>query len=217
MGAIYKITNKINGKIYIGQTSSTTEERWKGHKYAWHSTRSCPTLYNAFDKYGIENFEIEEIEQCNTKDLNEREIYWIKQYNSYEEGYNATVGGEGNRRLDYFLIYNLWDAGLTTGEIAQQIGATKDGVAKALKGYKNYSIKESEHRRAKRKGLTVGKPIQQYTLEGEYITTFPNATVAAESLGKGRPESNNIRSCAHGRRKSAYGYKWKFENENDLG
>lgn len=217
MGAIYKITNKINGKIYVGQTSSTTEERWKGHKRAWHSARQCPVLYNAFDKYGIENFEIEEIEQCDNENLNEREIYWIKQYNSYEKGYNATVGGDGYRRLDYPLIYYLWDTGLTTGEIAQQIGATKDGVAKALKGYENYSIKESEHRRAKRKGLTVGKPIQQYTLEGEYITTFPNATVAAESLGKGRPESNNIRSCAHGRRKSAYGYKWKFENENDLG
>lgn len=217
MGAIYKITNKINGKIYVGQTSSTTEERWKGHKRAWHSTRRCPALYNAFDKYGIENFEVEEIEQCDIENLNEREIYWIKQYNSYEEGYNATIGGDGNRRLDYFLIYNLWDAGLTTGEIGQRIGATKSGVAKALKGYENYTIEESEHRSAKRIGLATGKPIQQYTLEGEYITTFPNATVAAESLGKGRSESNNIRSCAHGRRKSAYGYKWKFENENDLG
>lgn len=217
MSCIYKITNLINGKVYIGQTISSIKHRWNSHKNSWHSNKRCCALYNAFDKYGIDNFIIEEIEACEVNQLNEREIYWIDYYNSFNEGYNLTRGGDGVCILDYSLIYTLWDSGLTTEEIAQQIGATKHGVRNVLEGYKNYSKEEGIHRGAKRIGIATGKRIQQYTLDGQYITTFPNATVAAESFGKGRPESNNIRSCAHGRRKSAYGYKWKFENEEDLG
>jgi hypothetical protein len=217
MSCIYKITNKINGKVYIGQTYSSLENRWHTHKNAWKGHRHCQALYDAFDKYGIDNFQIEEIEKCDITDLNDREIYWIEQYNSYENGYNLTRGGDGNVKLDYPLIYALWDNGLTTSQIADYVGATREGIAKVLQGYSNFSLEESIHRGAKRGGIGKGKRIEQYTLDGEYIMTFPNATVAAESLGKGRAESNNIRSCAHGRRKSAYGYKWKFEDENDLG
>lgn len=214
MSCIYKITNKINDKVYIGQTMSSIEVRWRTHKSSWQGHRHCQALYDAFDKYGIENFSIELIEECNLEDINEREQYWIKQYDSYNKGYNLTLGGDGSVKLDYPLIYSLWDAGLTTTQIAEKIGSTQMGVCKALKGYSNYTIEESKHRGAKRSGVTRGKNIEQYSLDGEYIATFPNATVAAESLGKGRPESNNIRSCAHGRRKSAYGYKWKFESED---
>lgn len=216
MSCIYKITNKINNKVYIGQTYSSLENRWHTHKNAWKGNRHCQALYDAFDKYGIDNFTIEEVEQCDITQLNDREIYWIKQYNSYENGYNLTRGGDGNVKLDYPLIYALWDNGLTTSQIAEYVGATREGVVKALQGYDNFTLEESLHRGAKLGGISKGKRIEQYTLSGEYITTFPNATIAAESLGKGRPESNNIRSCAHGRRKSAYGYKWKFENEEDL-
>ena len=216
MGYIYKITNKVNGKIYIGQTIRSVEQRWKDHQAAWHGNRHCQALYDAFDKYGIENFDIEEIEQCAETELNAKEQFWIQYYDSFNSGYNITLGGDGNRKLDAATIYTLWDEGLTTSQIAQKIGATKNGVKLLLTGYENYSIKEGKHRGAKLKGITNGKPIEQYSLDGVYLNTFPNATVAAESLGKGRAESNNIRSSAHGRRKSAYGYRWKFENEEDL-
>ena len=212
MACIYKITNKKNGKIYVGQTYSTAEHRWRTHLNAWNGNRHCVALYSAFDKYGVDNFEIEEIEQCEKDQLNDREKYWIKYYDSYENGYNLTRGGDGNVKLDYDLIYNLWDSGLTTTEIGELIGSTQAGVRNALIGYPNYSVEESLHRGAKRGGITKGKPIQQYSLGGVYMNTFPNATVAAESLGAGmgRAESNNIRACANGKRKSAYGYRWKF-------
>ena len=52
------------------------------------------------NKYGIEHFHIEEIEECDDNIVNEREVYWIKFYNSYHNGYNATYGGEGRREYD---------------------------------------------------------------------------------------------------------------------
>lgn len=96
MGYIYKITNTINNKIYIGQTSKTIEERFKAHisKAKQHINRY---LYDAMNHYGYENFIIEQIEQCNNDLLNEREMYWIKKYqsNNSQIGYNMTEGGEG--------------------------------------------------------------------------------------------------------------------------
>ena len=59
------------------------------------------------NKYGIENFIIEEIEEVDVKELSIREIYWIEYYNSYKNGYNATLGGDGKILYDYDLIAEL--------------------------------------------------------------------------------------------------------------
>ena len=84
---IYKITNNINGKIYIGQTKNV-KKRFKEHINA--ETNSA--IHNAIKKYGKENFTFEIIEGP-IKNYNEREIYWIEFYNSYRNGYNLTIGG----------------------------------------------------------------------------------------------------------------------------
>lgn len=96
MGYIYKITNKINGKVYIGQTKKTIEERFQEHlkKAKIHTNRY---LYDAMNKYGYENFIISQIEKCPDNNLNEKEIFWIAFYQSNNKlyGYNMTVGGGG--------------------------------------------------------------------------------------------------------------------------
>lgn len=89
---IYKITNNINGKIYIGQ-SIDIEHRWNEHQKA----KTNFYLHNAIRKYGIENFDFEIIEECEEHLLNSREIFWIDYYDSYNNGYNLTTGGEGTR------------------------------------------------------------------------------------------------------------------------
>ena len=96
MGYIYKITNIVNNKLYIGQTRKTIEERFQMHikKAKQHTNRY---LYDAMNKYGYDNFIPSEIEECDDSLLDEREIYWIAYYNTTNKqyGYNMTIGGGG--------------------------------------------------------------------------------------------------------------------------
>lgn len=93
ISGIYKITNKINGKCYIGQ-SNDIKRRWKEHrsKYSWKTNH---VIYRAFKKYGFENFTFEIVEECEIELLSEKEIYYISKFNTYNDGYNETAGGEG--------------------------------------------------------------------------------------------------------------------------
>lgn len=89
---IYKITKKINGKSYIGQ-SNDIERRLAEHKYK----RDLPVEI-AIQKYGIDAFSYEVIEECESSQLDEREKYWIAYYNTYKGfGYNCSEGGGNNR------------------------------------------------------------------------------------------------------------------------
>ena len=103
MGYIYKITNTLNGKVYIGQTIKTIQKRFTQHKNNSNKEYfSQIVLYKAFNKYGIENFVCEEIEEVPNENLDEREKYWIAFYDSYFDGYNSTLGGRATP------LYN-WD------------------------------------------------------------------------------------------------------------
>ena len=96
MIGIYKITNLVNGKVYIGQ-STNIKRRWKDHKKDafWRSGPDYDyPLYRAMRKYGLDNFSFEIIEECNKNELNEKEKFYIAQYNSYKNGYNQTEGGD---------------------------------------------------------------------------------------------------------------------------
>ena len=98
MIGIYKYTNKINKKSYIGQ-SIHMEIRKRQHLNAAynknHINYYCD-FYKAIREFGIENFDYEILEECEEKDLDEKEVYWINYYNSYKDGYNMTPGGDFN-------------------------------------------------------------------------------------------------------------------------
>ena len=96
---IYKITNNVNGKIYVGQTIQTIEARWAKHKSDAKIKKNKTRLYYAIVKYGSDAFKIEVIED-NISDieiLNERERYHIENLHSNDRkiGYNLTDGGDG--------------------------------------------------------------------------------------------------------------------------
>lgn len=95
---IYKITNLLNNKLYIGKTTKTIKQRFKKHimdAFSQKHPRNTK-ICNALRKYGVENFKIEEVCKCETKEeLNEREIYYIKYYNTIDDGYNISKGGDG--------------------------------------------------------------------------------------------------------------------------
>ena len=90
--SIYIIKNKINKKVYIGQTCQSPKERFAQHmKPSTHKTRGSYKLYNAIKKYGKENFYFEVLEKnISKKEIDEKEIYYINLYDSYYNGYNST-------------------------------------------------------------------------------------------------------------------------------
>jgi group I intron endonuclease len=91
---IYRLISPSN-KSYIGQ-SIDFERRMIEHKSVIKKKKSLPKLYQAFKKYGFENFQIEILETCEPELLNDREMYWINLYDSCVTGYNCTTGGDSN-------------------------------------------------------------------------------------------------------------------------
>jgi len=97
-GIIYKATNKINGKVYVGQTIRGLSDRKYNHLLESKLRRYNSIFHRAIKKYKPINFEWEVLEYCDSKEeLNEMEFHYIKQYNSFvPNGYNLTLGGEGS-------------------------------------------------------------------------------------------------------------------------
>lgn len=94
---VYKITNKITGKVYIGITNQGAGARYRHHWYEARIGEPAP-IHRSMAKYGEENFTLEIIDFADTyEELKEKEKYWIKQYDSMnrEKGYNLTEGGDG--------------------------------------------------------------------------------------------------------------------------
>lgn len=132
-GYIYKITNKVNGKSYIGQTRYTVEFRWRQHQHKKDNTY----FHNALYKYGIENFTVETLEECNVEDLDSKEIFYIAKYDTFKNGYNLTIGGDGRRCItsdnQYEEIKELYLSGFSSNKIATLYKVSKATIIKILK------------------------------------------------------------------------------------
>lgn len=197
MIGIYKIENKINGKIYIGQ-SIAVKTRWQQHKYEAQTGERQAPLYLALRKYGIENFSFEVLEECSQELLNEKEIFWIAHYKSNDRdfGYNVLTGGQNGGVLypnEWF--YELWDAGFTVTEIQKELGVAHGTVRAKLEGYKDYNTHTSRSRgavKAIKEGKIIGLnnlsfeniPVYQYDLLGNYIASFDSSAEAGRFLGR---------------------------------
>ena len=96
MYGIYSITNKITGTKYIGQTKNSFEARWKQHKKKLRANNhDNEYLQRSWNKYGEEAFEFKIVHICDELDiLSDLEIYYIKKYDTYNNGFNLTTGGE---------------------------------------------------------------------------------------------------------------------------
>lgn len=132
-GYIYKITNKVNGMSYVGQTRYTVEFRWRQHQHKDDGTY----FHNALKKYGVENFIVETLEECEVSKLDSREIYYIAKYNTFEKGYNLTIGEGGKRKIvsddQYEEIKELYLSGFSSNKIATLYEVDKATIVKILK------------------------------------------------------------------------------------
>ena len=207
MVGIYKITNLVNGKVYIGQ-STDIHRRIIVHKSRAFqendAQRDCH-LYRAIRKYGVQNFEFEVVEECPVSELNAKEILYIDMYKSYDEeyGYNMTRGGEGGYKQSRPFIIGLWKDGFSVGEIAKEIHGSRNTVKDVLKEYDLYSEEESRKRGNESRGIKIN----QYTLDYEYITTWPSFREAVRQTNIDR---HSISDCCKGELSQAGGYKWEY-------
>ena len=126
---------------------------------------------------GVENFSFEVIEECSIEELNEKEQFYIKKYNSYidfpnSNGYNLTLGGDGTRKVTEEQILNivkLWEEGKTTGEIMDILHVEKHAIIKYLKLFSpTYSVEESDFRGRINAGISHRKKLIAMTY-GEII------------------------------------------------
>ena len=211
MAYIYKITNNINDKIYIGQTNHTLTERLHQHYLDSRKPhRKHRPLYQAINKYGIENFSIELIEETNNP--LEREIYWIEYYGSFKNGYNATMGGNGKRYLDYELIISTYNQLQNINKVSTLLNLDPDSISNILNTY-NIDILsggEVSKRQLSKSVAMIDKNTNQI------IKVFSSHMDAArwlitnnKSLDKDVRIAGRIGWVTKGKRKTAYGYKWK--------
>lgn len=205
MAFIYKITNDVNGKVYIGKTLRSVEKRWKEHiKGSKRERTENRPLYRAMNKYGVEHFHIETVEECVEEIAEEREAFWIKEYDSFgKNGYNATIGGDGKPYVHRALILWFWLGNMTLKAIASISGYSKETVSKVLKGY---GVTTDEIVTRSRPNL---KPVAMYSLEGKYIRNFRSITDACKVMGAD-PRHTHIGKVCEGKRNTAHGYKWKY-------
>jgi group I intron endonuclease len=207
MASIYKITNKINGKVYIGKTELSIFARFKLHISDSKKDR-CKNrpLYRAFSKYGIENFTIELLEITNKPEV--REIFWIDFYKSYgNKGYNATKGGDGKSYIDPASIIKLHNQNLSPRVISEITGHDRSTILKILQ---NNNITPVDHQgryqTVKVYCIDLNITFESIQMASLYIiNNFKKYKTSRQTN-----MTSKISLCCRGLRKTAYGFAWKY-------
>lgn len=221
MSKIYKITNDINDKVYVGKTENSLKKR-----FAEHCTDSQKRieekrpLYAAMRKYGVEHFSIHLIEECDTSEASFREQYWIGFYKGYEEGYNATIGGDGKAYINRQEIIDLWNEGASLKEIVDKVNHDKGWISFILRS-QGITSEEIIKRSQKHQGERSTKMVEMLDKQTEKVLNTFNSTreaarflITKEGLN---PESeggysSHISQVCNGKRKTCQGYKWRYAN-----
>lgn len=216
MPYIYKITNNLNGKIYIGKTNFTIEKRWEEHCHDYQKeTSQKRPLYSAMKKYGIENFSIEEVEQLESpQQAEDREKYWIEYFGSFKNGYNATTGGDGKAYIDYDLVVAVYQQLKNQKEVALKLGISQKSVHNILMLKKQSIVSQKEIAQT-----NFGKCVDMFDLSNNYLRSFKSLWEAANFMVENQLTGckvstikQHISEVCKGRRKTAAKYIWRFSD-----
>lgn len=130
---IYKITNKINGKMYVGQTKKSLEARWKQHQKDSNSHFFCYKFQKAIREFGAENFTVEQIDcAANKEEANAKEVFWINFYNAVEEGYNTSPGGKSGGNYKKVMNVETGQVFDSQKEAAKHYGVNCEAIRQAI-------------------------------------------------------------------------------------
>ena len=134
---IYKVTNKVNGKVYIGKTKGSVEARWKKHCYQAHDQKRDHMKFKlqyAILEFGAENFTVEQIDcAATTEEANQKEMYWIKHYDSIEKGYNTSPGGKCGANYTKVMNVETGEVFSSMIEAAEAYGVSHAAIPQAVK------------------------------------------------------------------------------------
>lgn len=209
---IYKAVNKRNGRVYIGATTRSIDERKKDHVQK-AMTGMGHYFQETIGTYAPEAFTWEQIDTASSVDeLATKEIKYIQQYDSYKNGYNSDKGGGFKKTVyQYNLDGSLYKSHSDLASAAASIGANKKTVSKAcwnvnhmLGGfYWSYNctakfIPQHDDRK---------KTVFQYDVNDSFVTEYSSVSEAATIL---RLSKSGISKCCRGERKSSGGYVWKY-------
>lgn len=215
MGFIYKITNDINSKVYIGKTEVSVEKRWKQHLNDYK--RECyadRAIYKAMKKYGIKHFSIEEIDTADDPiKLANLECHYIALYDSFKNGYNCTLGGFGVAWVNEKLVLDSYAKNKSLIAVYKETGITQKTIRKILHKHNVEIVKQKDVMTS-----TYGIKVNMCCKEtGEIVNTFSSTMEAFRFLSDNNltttKESGvraHIKDCLVGKRKSAFGYTWSF-------
>lgn len=213
MWIIYKLTNQINNKVYIGQTYRSAEERWKEHQS--HAKTGNTPLSHAIVKYGWDSFKKEIIDTATSQEeANKKEIYWIEYYHcsvmvyGKESGYNITTGGDGHSKISQIEqdeIEKLWKNGKNINQISTMLQRDKGTITRILRS--RGITKEETTARANYRL----HPIYVFNLKGELLKTF---STLSEAINFYNINENLIKGVLY--HKHASTHKMIFLYEEDL-
>lgn len=225
---IYKITNKLNGHYYIGQ-SVDIKSRLREHKHSGlcitNKDHYSP-IHLAIGKYGWENFETEVLEECTRDELDMQEKYWIEKLSATKNGnYNILLGGQDRMKFDnkpvelYDLEGNYVRTVESATKVAEELGVFRGSIYQVLhkerptcKGYQMKYVEDKETKIKKfisRQGGSI--PINQiHPITNEILATYISASEASRTTGA---DSSTIIKVCKGKLKTHHGFKWTYAED----
>ena len=215
MAYIYKITNKLNQKVYIGKTERDIETRWKEHCSHINVYPHIP-LYRAIKKYGKENFTIEIIEECDAANIDNQEMYWINYYNSYQgEGYNCTGGGEGGikptpmEELNQIAI--RYSQGERLDKLCKEFHHDYEKIRRELVEIKSITVNTQAGPMKNAKAIIAINPKTNEIVK-EYVSISEASRELCKEGKNPRVVYNHIQAVL-GKKNVRYGYQWALKEE----
>lgn len=206
MAIVYVITNKINGKKYVGVTQYSLDKRFKEHCRDSKTDRCKDRLlYSDMNKYGFKNFSIDELETCSDDEIFEKETYWIDKLGTYDNGYNLTYGGAGKQFYNYEEIANKYLELKSVKDVCDFYNCDPITVRIACKECNVIIDSGPEHNKKYK-----SKPVMMLEIEtNKLLKTFYSCSSAGKWLGNTN-KCRHITEVCNGIRNKAYGYKWMW-------